>query len=454
MKRRHGLGQIEEKGGKYYIRMTTPDGRRRRFGSADTPEEAEAAIEGLAVELAEQDPGDVVGVTLAAYGDVVLKKRERDGIENWKSEQGHWRNHVVGTTLGKTPISVITPRMVRTFASSLARKKAMPGRCHKTPPSRTISVSTQKQVLSSIRIVLEDAADAGLIDSNPALEVRARKPKTVELPVKYLTLDEQVKLLASTPEPQRWIVAFAMYTGMRIGELWSLRWPDVHDDHVVVRFGGHDHATKSGAPRIVPLITEASMALDIWRGRGFRGKGNDLVFPTRCGKPRPTRPLGVPKAPYGWSSWVRQAGLPHHNFHHLRDTCATSLLSGLWGWTWHITQVAALLGHSTNYVTERYAKIVEGVAARAAAEHNANRPPIDHLVPGNPAPPGRFELPTNGLGNRRQLTENMSKSVDNRPPVADQDELLLRAWCPWGARSPQVTGDPEDLSVQIGRVEA
>jgi integrase len=54
-------------------------------------------------------------------------------------------------------------------------------------------------------------------------------------------------------------------------------------------------------------------------------------------------------------------------FHHLRDTCASNLMTGTWGRPWTIADVATLLGHSTAWVAERYARVLAGHMAKSAA---------------------------------------------------------------------------------------
>ena len=54
-------------------------------------------------------------------------------------------------------------------------------------------------------------------------------------------------------DPERWIVQFALGTGLRQGEQWSLPISDVcvdgDDPHVMVRYGSEGKTTPRGAPK-------------------------------------------------------------------------------------------------------------------------------------------------------------------------------------------------------------
>lgn len=466
-RRKKGTGTIEARGERHSIRLTIPGKGRRRFGTAPTPEAADAIGEAIRSEVIREQPDLSGAVSLSAYGQVILDKREAQGKRNVDSERSKWKVHIEGTLIGNTPVDMVTPRMVRELRDRLAATDAAPGwKCSK-PTQRKLSRSSVTQVLTLVRLVLADAKELGLVDINAADGVQAAKQRRIDDAWTYLTLDEQRRLLDAVAgsSPVEWpIVAVAMYTGIREGEQWALRLVDCLDDRFVVRFGGHeDMATKSGKPRTVPLINAAQKAMRQWRESGYRGKGfaAGLVFPTVRGKRRPALPAGAPKPPRRWRAWLKAAGIDRRvRWHDLRHTCATSLLCGLWGPAWTMAEVAALLGHSTTYVTAMYAHVVDDLAVRAVRVHNTEvRPTYVPRLIENAAPPARVELAANGLGTLFHCVEIVDESGETRPVwvVSEQNDPtdleLHAAWTSWGPRMSQLAGDPRDMSEQLRAAE-
>ena len=76
------------------------------------------------------------------------------------------------------------------------------------------------------------------------------------------------------------MILVAMNTGLRRGELFSLRWADVdsHREMLVVRGGN----AKSGKTRHVPLNSEAVLTLRRWKQTA---PTSEWVFPAKTGWP-------------------------------------------------------------------------------------------------------------------------------------------------------------------------
>ena len=384
-RRKPGTGTIEYKRGRYWVR--TSEQGRPRYGPYTTREQAAAQADALLVVTTR--PTLSSGASVYQYGLIVLAKRRRQGRSNADSDESKWRLHVQPSLLGQTPIDAVRPYHVHDFLDEMTTKRATRGHSHKRNPTRRLSRSSILQVLTLVRLVLADAKRIGLLEYNPAMDIEVPKERRVDDAWTYLTLSEQHALLGAAGSPEAAIVAVAMYTGIRIGEQWSLQWPDVHDDYITIRFGGHGVPTKSGHPRDVPLLGPARFALGHWRQYGYRGKDDakDVVFPTVRGHKRPTRHpqrRTVPKAPRDWQTWLEAAGIRRTvRYHDLRHTFATSALCGLWlGAPWAtaggramtMAEVAAFLGHSTTYVTARYGHLVEDLARTAAAAHDGVAP--------------------------------------------------------------------------------
>ena len=202
--------------------------------------------------------------------------------------------------------------------------------------------------------------------------------------------EQQAAAEAVQHNPERWLIQFAMGTGLRQGELWSLPVEDVHaaEDEpggpwVNVRFGSKGRPPKNGRPRKVPLFGMALEAAREWaKVLPVYAPHNPeaLMFPTPA-REKEHRSGGrgweggarrqVGKTPPAWSKVKEALGSRKVWWHLLRHTCATSLICGWWGRTWSLEEVGKLLGHSSVKVTERYAHLLDSELAHIAAESHA-----------------------------------------------------------------------------------
>ncbi|MCC6502695.1 MAG: site-specific integrase [Deltaproteobacteria bacterium] len=157
---------------------------------------------------------------------------------------------------------------------------------------------------------------------------------------RWLTLEEEEKLLEACPDWLKQIVTFALNVGMRQGEILDLRWPYID----LFRKTATVMESKNGEKRTVPLNQKAHEVL-ISQSK-IRHIKSDYVFVTsvgtRIGKRNLARPFTVA---------VAKAGIQKFRFHDLRHTFATRLIqSGI-----DIYTVAKLLGHKDIRMTQRYA---------------------------------------------------------------------------------------------------
>ena len=136
----------------------------------------------------------------------------------------------------------------------------------------------------------------------------------------------------------------AMNTGLRRGELLSLRWADLNfaGKTLTVRAA----SAKSGHSRYVPFNTEALGVATTWHRRKGEPKGDALVFPGRDGD-RMTR------VDTAWGSLMKLAGIENFRFHDLRHHFASKLVqAGV-----DLYTVKELLGHSEILMTQKYSHL-------------------------------------------------------------------------------------------------
>lgn len=150
------------------------------------------------------------------------------------------------------------------------------------------------------------------------------------------------RLREELPECLRTAVTMAYYTGMRLGEILSLRWRNINFLEAEARLD--PGTTKNDDPRTIPLAGELLGMLKIERQKNQHG---EFVF-TRDGKP-------IKIFRKAWASACERAGLTGLLFHDLRRTGLRNLVRA--GVPERVAM--AISGHKTRSVFERY-NIVSG----------------------------------------------------------------------------------------------
>jgi integrase len=215
------------------------------------------------------------------------------------------------------------------------------------------SVNKHRQTLAAIFNfgLRAEYAEHWRLTKNPAAMAakrRADPPARMEV----FTV-EQVELLARTAEASDPLlgemVRLAAYTGLRRGELVTLKWRDVRwGERVLVveraLSGGVEGTTKSRRARYVPLADQALSALDrLSRRPNFVG-ADDYVFAGPAGARLDDSAI---RRRYVLARDA--AGLPSLRFHDLRHTAGTLLTRVL-----DPVTVRDVLGHADLKTTERY----------------------------------------------------------------------------------------------------
>lgn len=435
---RERTGTIDRVGDKFRLRMTMPNGQRPPLGLYDSWEEADGVRRAALDELAGREGGN--STILSDWGEAWLKERDREKrVRRPEQDRAWWERHVLPDPIACMPLRGIRPRHIDDLVSSLRAKN--------------LSRGSILKVICVLRGMTKAALRRDLIRVDPfAAGVPLPKETRTDEPWTYLTPEEQERLLAACKGPERHVIAFSIATGLRAGELVSLRLADTHEDRVVVRYGGAPaEPTKNGKIRTVYLNGLARAALTAWLAavpsytackREPNGRNpSGLTFPSRRGRFRSEEHI------IRWAEWkaiLERAQIGRDvRWHDLRHTCASSLVSGWWGRRWSLEEVREVLGHSELKTTQRYAHLAtDAIASATRATGNGNGrgggggdggeqksvavaiegPSIGQTIgqaseadresSQKQAPPRRFERPTNALGKARDLAEILAESGD------------------------------------------
>ncbi len=219
---------------------------------------------------------------------------------------------------------------------------------------------SQKTILEHhrlLRAMLHKAVYWQLIVNNPAERVqppKARKPKR-----KYYD-DEQCKILLENLETQeikyKVAIIITIFTGVRLGELMGLEWDDIDFRNGIISINkASQYLSEKGVftkdPKTESSIREVAIPdfvvslleqYKLWydEQKSFCGElwtDSNRLFVQSDGKPM--HPSTISK---WFVKYVGQIGLPVINFHGLRHTNATLLISQ----NIDVAVVAARLGHA------------------------------------------------------------------------------------------------------------
>ncbi len=157
---------------------------------------------------------------------------------------------------------------------------------------------------------------------------------------RWLSYEEEKRLIWNCPEWLSDIIIFDLHTGLRQDELLSLEWTrvDLKQKTILIQ------KTKNGKPKTIPLNQKAFNVL-VKRSKIGNLK-NDLVFfsirGTKFNRFNVKRDFG---------KVLKKAGIKNFRFHDLRHTFATRLIQK----GEDIYKVAKLLGHRNIKSNQRYA---------------------------------------------------------------------------------------------------
>ncbi len=238
----------------------------------------------------------------------------------------------------------ITPPLIESFKQDFLKTPTKHGGQR--------SKATVNNHLSILSKILSMAVDADMLDANPCFKVK--KFRLNNQRIRVLSAEEEARLFQALSGNVlvRDIVALALNTGMRQGEIFNLKWFDVDLNRRIIIV----QESKSDRKRIVPLNETADALLR------ERSKTTEYVFPS----PQTGRRLDNIKRSF--TSAMAKAGIKDFRFHDFRHTFATRMAErGSDPFT-----LMRILGHSDIRMTTRYTHATDNALHRAVANLVAN----------------------------------------------------------------------------------
>lgn len=195
------------------------------------------------------------------------------------------------------------------------------------------------------------------MESNPVSGIKRRQEPKGR--TRFLSEEEREALITACKQSKNphlhTIVIIALSTGMRRGEIETLKWGhnvDLKTCNITL------YDTKNDKTRTIALT---GRSLELVRDLNkVRHLGSDLLFPSPTDKNKPINTR------HAWEKAIERAGLEDFRFHDLRHSAASYL--GMNGCSIH--EIAEILGHSNIQVTMRYSHFTKEHTRETLASMN------------------------------------------------------------------------------------
>ncbi|MFC2131367.1 tyrosine-type recombinase/integrase [Bacteroidota bacterium] len=190
--------------------------------------------------------------------------------------------------------------------------------------------NTAVTYLKRLQAYLNKAVQKNMLPENPMGKFKI--PKSLETETIYLTFDEVQRLKDTTTNfnPMiRYAFFFGCFTGLRLGDVRSLKWNEIKNNQIVLR--PEKTSNTSGKILYLDITQEAQKILDLMK----KDYPDEYVFPDLPGKQTINKNLKI---------WAKTAKIDKNIHYHIsRHTFGTMLVT----FEVDIYSVKEMLGHKT-----------------------------------------------------------------------------------------------------------
>ncbi len=314
------------KRGRYWCMRFTYQGRQVRRSTGTTDRRLAEAIMGkVRAQLVEGRFFETLEEKTRTFEELMERYLAEHAAK--KADPRHYRGHATSlkAVFGGLTLAEITPKLIvdyknRRYAAGLK------------PASINRELATLKKAFNLAVKEWEWCRD------NPVSRVSMERENNRR--DRWLTSEEEARVLERCAPWLHDLVTFALHTGMRMGEILELTWRGVDLNRRTVTV----LRSKNGERRTIPVN---QTVLTVLKDKaGLRSLKTDLVFCSQA-----LTPLESGHLRRSFRLALRKAQIEDFHFHDLRHTFATRLVqAGV-----DLYKVQRLLGHQSPVMTQRYA---------------------------------------------------------------------------------------------------
>ena len=262
------------------------------------------------------------------YADLYLKL----GKSEWKLSTYCKNKGIVKNRLNvffDLDIYEIKPSVIRLWLNSI----------------QDVSNKSKKHYLNSLSMILKLALEDEIIDKNPIIHIKSIVHKTPRIePFTSHQVNDILRLSTRYNDRFQIFLYIGFFTGMRTGEILSLKMKDVDLENRVININSTRSRFGENTPKTIYSIRTIPILDNLYNKlKKYVENYQNNIYLLQTQYNEPYRDTGVFTS-YFWKPILDELNLPYRRLYNMRHTYATSMLYGN-----YVTPVelSKLLGHST-----------------------------------------------------------------------------------------------------------